>query len=156
MKLFWTQNENPNISDTLIDTNGIIIELEADDNDGSVLFNELLDYQETSKPVYKSGNVSIKKHLSGGYFISSNFSNKDDIGRPMAFMFFTQNKSKEKIISDLLFFCNLIQRSITNQDRVNIDKALSKDTNINNKQIVKFIAVAIAVLIIYMLWKKIS
>ena len=65
------------------------------------LFNKLLDYQETSKQVYRSGNVSIKKHLNGGYFISSNFSNKDDIGRPMAFMFFTQNETKEKIIKEL-------------------------------------------------------
>ena len=152
MKLFWTQNESPNKSDTLIDTNGTIIELEVDDNEGAVLFNKLLDYQETSKQVYRSGNVSIKKHLNGGYFISSNFSNKDDIGRPMAFMFFTQNETKEKIIKDLLFFSNLIQRNITDQDRVNIENALNK----NNKQIVKLIAAVIVILIIYMVWKKIS
>tara|TARA_R110002126_G_C10483197_1_gene502142 strand:- start:3239 stop:3709 length:471 start_codon:yes stop_codon:yes gene_type:complete len=156
MRIFWAQNEKPSIPDTLIDENGKIYKLGDEDYEGSSLFNKLLDYQTITKTVYQSGNLVIKRHLNKGFFISSNFSDKDDIGRPMAFMFYTENNTKESIISDLLFFSKLIKRTITNEDNRNIETEILKATKENNKKIVKLIAVIITALIIYMLWKKIS
>ncbi len=156
VRLFWTQNENPNIPNTLISTKGEIITLDKQENEGNELFNKLLDYQEASKTVYHSGNLFIKKYFEGGYFISSNFSEKDDSNRRMGFMFFTQNSKKEDVINDLLFFSKLIQRNLTDQDKASISKELSEDINRKKKQIVKLIIAVIAILTIYVIWKNLN
>lgn len=151
-RLFWIQNENPNTPNTLIDKKGTIISLDHSEDYGNELFNELLNYQETSKTVYSSGNLSIKKHTDGGVFISSNFLDKDDSERKMGFMFFTENTSKDEVIKDLLFFSGLVKRTLVDQDVQNINRNINK----KNNQIVKLIAAAIAILIIFMLWKKLG
>ncbi len=154
IRLFWTQNENPSLSNTVIDTNGTVLTFDKSNLTTVKLVNDLLDYQETSILLFQSSNLYIRKYPKGGIFISSNFSNKDDNGRKMAFMFYTQNKTKEMIIKDLLFFSNLIQRNLTEEDNVNINKVLSKETTKNYKQILILIAAAIAIITIYMLWKN--
>ncbi len=151
-RLFWVQNENPSTPNTLIDTKGTIITLDRSEDEGYELFDELLDYQETSKTVFYSGNLSLKKHPDGGIFISSNFLDKDDSGRKMGFMFFTKNNAKNEVIKDLLFFSGLVKRKLVDQDIENINKNINR--NKNKKQIVILIAAAIAILIIYMVWNN--
>lgn len=149
-RLFWIQNNNPNTPNTLIDTKGTIITLDRTEEEGYELFNELLDYQETSKMIFRSGNLSLKKHPDGGIFISSNFLDKDDSGRKMGFMFFTTNTTKNEVIKDLLFYSGLVKRTLEDQDIEN----LNRNINNKNKQIVILIAAAITILLIYMIWKN--
>lgn len=157
VKIFWAQNQNPNLPNTLINYKGEIFELNKDEIIGQELFDELLHYQELSIPLYDLGNLKIKKYNEGGYFISSNFIEEDDLNRKLGFMFFTQNTKKSEVISDLCFFSNQIKRSLTNEDITNIDKGLGKELNKANKQIIKLIAAAVVVvLLIYAIWKEIS
>lgn len=156
IRLFWTQNKNPSLSNTVINADGEVMTYDKSNKHTAKLVNDLLDYQETSILKFQKDNLYIREYPKGGIFISSNFSNKDDKGRKMAFMFFTQNTKKEGVIDDLLFFSGLVNRTLKSQDIGNINKELSKRINKENKQIIKLIAVAIAIVIIYMLWKKLS
>ena len=151
-RLFWIQNENPNIPNTIIDKEGKKISLDRSEDYGNELFNELLNYQETFKTIYNSKNLSIKRQKNGGIFISSNFLEKDDSGRRMGFMFFTKETSKKNIINDLLFFSNQVKRTLADQDLNEIER----NTDNNNGQILKLIATAIAILLIYIVWKNLN
>jgi hypothetical protein len=151
-RLFWIQNENPNIPNTIIDNEGKKISLHRSEDDGNKLFNELLNYQETFKTIYSSQNLSIKKRNNGGIFISSNFLEKDESGRRMGFMFFTEQASKKNIINDLLFFSGQVKRTLADQDLNDINRTFDN----NNKEIIKLIAAAIAILLIYIVWKELN
>ncbi len=152
-RLFWTQTKNPDTPNTLINSNGSIITLDRFEDNGYALFNELLGYQETSKTVYRSGNLILKKHPDGGVYISSNFSDKDEAGRTIGFMFFTKNTTKSEVIKDLLFFSGLVKKSLSDQDIKNIKRNIQW----SNKQINGLVLAAIiTILIIYMLWRKLN
>lgn len=156
VKIFWVQNENPNASNTLINNKGETFELNKDEIIGQELFDELLNYQELSTPLYHLGNLKIKKYGEGGYFISSNFIEEDDLDRKLGFMFFTQNTKKSEVISDLFFFSNQIKLNLTNDDANNIDKELDKEFKKTKKQIIKLITAVLMVLLIYVIWREIS
>lgn len=156
IKLFWTQNENPSLLNTVIDPNGEVIPFDSANEICVKIVDDLLNYQESSILKFQKSNLYIREYPKGGVFISSNFLEKDDKGRTMAFMFFTQKTKKEDVIEDLLFFSRLVNRTLKSQDIGSINKELSKGIKKKNNQIVKLIAVAIAMIIIYMLWKKLS
>jgi hypothetical protein len=153
-RLFWTQNENPNVPNTFITTDGEILTLDQDENEGADLFSELISYQESSMKIYKSRNLLISKHPIKGFFISSNFSEKDDFDRNMGFMFFTEHTDRKDVISDLLFFSNIVSRNLTDKDLTDLNRKLPHDSN--RKQILKLIIAAIAVLTAYLIWKQIN
>lgn len=151
-RLFWTQNENPSIPNTLITPDGEILKLDREENEGSDLFEELLQYQESSFKIFESGNLLIKKHATKGYFISSNFFEKDDSDRNMGFMFFTENTEKNLVIADLLFFSNKIRRSLTDKDLQNINEKIPY--RLANEKILIIIIAIIAILTIYIIWDQ--
>jgi hypothetical protein len=104
--------------------------------------------------IYKSRNLLISKHPIKGFFISSNFSEKDDFDRNMGFMFFTEHTDRKDVISDLLFFSNIVSRNLTDKDLTDLNRKLPHDSN--RKQILKLIIAAIAVLTAYLIWKQIN
>jgi hypothetical protein len=152
-KLFWTQNKKTSLSNTVITSNGDILPFDKSNDITVQIVDDLLEFQEISKLKYQGNNLYIRKHPKKGYFISSNFSNKDDNGRKMAFMFFTQNTKSKEVLQDLVFFSGLINRNLQEKDIVIMENELNTK---NKKSVFTLIAIFVVVLSIYMLWKKMS
>ena len=155
-RLFWAQNENPNTPNTLINERGSVFLMGQQENKAQDLFDSLLNHQNISKKRYQEGNLLIKKHPKGGFFISSNFLERDEANRQMGFMFFTPNTSRDEVIADLYFFSDIIKRSLTESDKATIYKELNVKSPFISKGIIALIAVAVSIIIIYILWKILS
>ena len=155
-RLFWAQNENPNTPNTLINERGSVFLMGQQENKAQDLFDSLLNHQNISKKRYQEGNLLIKKHPKGGFFISSNFLERDEANRQMGFMFFTPNTSRDEVIADLYFFSDIIKRSLTESDKATIYKELNVKSPFISKGIIALIAVVVSIIIIYILWKILS
>ena len=155
-RLFWAQNENPNTPNTLINDRGSVFLMGQQENKAQDLFDSLLNHQNISKKRYQEGNLLIKKHPKGGFFISSNFIERDEANRQMGFMFFTPNTGRDEVIADLYFFSDIINRSLTETDKTTIYNELNVKSPFISKGIIALIAVAVSIIIIYILWKKLN
>lgn len=158
-RLFWAQNENPNTPNTLINETGAVFAMgQQQDGEAQDLFDSLLSLQDTSKKVYQEGNLLIKKHPQGGFFISSNFTERDEANRQMGFMFFTPKTTGDGVLADLYFFSNRIKRNLTEADKVNIQKELESESPAISKGIIIALAIVLIIIVIiiitYTLWRE--
>lgn len=159
-KILWTQNEKSSIPSTIINSEGELISVNALRDGGFELFDELLDYQKSSIDLFVENNLVIKRnvqkgiipkfHKTIGYFISSAYENKDDIGRLMPFMFFIQSKDVEEIVKNLEAFSAKINRKLFVSDVENIKKHIKKHKS--KKKIKIIIGVVFLIIIFYKLW----
>lgn len=156
-KILWTQNEKPSIPNTIINSKGLIITVDALRDGGFELFDELFDYQESSIEVFTEKKLVIKKNLHKGiipktigYFISSVYDNKDDVGRLMPFMFYIESKNVEEIIENLEVFSSKINRKLFVSDVESIRRYLNKHRI--KKKVKTIIGVILLIIILYKLW----
>ena len=156
IKLFWTQNKNSSLSNTVIDSDGEVLPYDKSNEVTVKIVDDLLEYQEISLLKFQGNNLYIRINPNGGTFISSNFSNKDDSGRKMAFMFFSENTNSKEVIQDLKFFSGLINRNLQEEDLIKIKNELTSNNKKSKKSMFTLIAIFVVVILIYMLWKKMS
>ncbi|WP_426092362.1 hypothetical protein [Flavobacterium sp. DSR3-2] len=158
-KILWSQNENPTVPNTIIDTEGKIIKI-GDLRGGSFeLFDELLDYQKLCIDVFIENNLVIKRNVQKGvvpktvgYFISSVFENKDDVGRLIPFMFYIESKDTEEIIKVLRAFSSKISRTLFVSDLENIKLHINR--NRIKKKVKTIIGIIFIIITLYILWIK--
>lgn len=159
-KILWAQNEKSSIPNTIINSEGDVISVDALRDGGFELFDELFDYQKSSIEIFSENNLVIKRNVQKriisktiGYFISSAYENKDDVGRLMPFMFYIESKKVEEIVENLEAFSSKIDRKIFLSDIDNIKKHIK--THRIKKKIKTIIGVVLATIILYKIWIKI-
>jgi hypothetical protein len=156
-KILWAQNEKSSIANTIINSEGEVISVDALRDGGFELFDELFDYQKSSIEIFMENNLIIKRNIkkgivskTKGYFISSVYDNKDDVGRLMPFMFFIESKDGEEIIKNLEAFSAKINRKLLAYDveniRINIKRQKIK------KKIKTIVGIVLLIIILYKLW----
>lgn len=156
-KILWTQNEKSSIPNTIINSEGKVISVDALRDGGFELFDELFDYQKFSTEIFTKNNLVIKRNIkkgiiskTKGYFISSVYDNEDDIGRLMPFMFFIESKDVEEIVKNLEAFSAKINRKLFVSDVENIKKKIKR--NRNKKKIKIIVGLVMVIILLYKLW----
>lgn len=157
-KILWTQTEKPSIPNTILNSDGEVITVDALRDGGFELFDELLDYQKSSIELFTENNLVIKINSQKGiiskktigYFISSAYDNKDDVGRLLPFMFYIESKDINEIVQNLETFSTKINRKLFDSDIVNIKYQIKK--NRIKKKIEIIIGAILVIIILYKLW----
>jgi hypothetical protein len=156
-KILWAQNEKPSIPNTIINSDGDVITVDAIRDGGFELFDELFDYQKSSTVFFTENNLVIKRNVQNGiisktkgYFISSAYDNKDDVGRLMPYMFYIESKDVDEIVKNLKAFSDKIHRNLFDSDIKNIKEQINRHNL--KKKIKKIIGVILLIICGYKLW----
>lgn len=157
-KILWTQTEKPSIPNTILNSDGEVITVDALRDGGFELFDELLDYQKSSIELFSENNLVIKINSQKGiiskktigYFISSVYDNEDDVGRLLPFMFYIESKDINEIVQNLETFSTKIHRKLFDSDIENIKHQIK--INRIKKKIKIIIGVILLIIILCKLW----
>lgn len=157
-KILWTQTEKPSIPNTILNSDGEVITVDALRDGGFELFDELLDYQKSSIELFSENNLVIKINSQKGiiskktigYFISSVYDNEDDVGRLLPFMFYIESKDINEIVQNLETFSTKIHRKLFDSDIENIKHQIK--INRIKKNIKIIIGVILLIIILCKLW----
>ena len=158
MKKMWTKTEKPSIPNTILNSDGEVITVDALRDGGFELFDELLDYQKSSIELFSENNLVIKINSQKGiiskktigYFISSVYDNEDDVGRLLPFMFYIESKDINEIVQNLETFSTKIHRKLFDSDIENIKHQIK--INRIKKKIKIIIGVILLIIILCKLW----
>jgi hypothetical protein len=157
-KILWAQNEKSSIPNTIINSEGEVISVDALRDGGFELFDELFDYQKSSIEFFTENNLVIKINSQKGiiskktigYFISSVYDNEDDVGRLLPFMFYIESKDINEIVQNLETFSTKIHRKLFDSDIENIMHQIK--INRIKKKIKIIIGVILLIIILCKLW----
>lgn len=182
IKILWTQNKNPSTPSSIINSEGKLISIDSSSVEGFDLFDKLLQYEKSCTQVFAGGNLVIKeyqKKVKGllkkseiiGCFISSVYTEKDDFGRLMPFMYYTDIVKSDEIILDLKNYSKKINKTMHENDiniiKIYIEKGVDgvndyypeegsnkKNEGRNFKKKTLVIVGTILIILIYILWIK--
>lgn len=120
MKIFWTQNQNPNEPSTLI-INGAMDQYKGlpEQEEAMAKLNELKEWgcdpaitedRGEGKKFNPWFNMAIK--AGEGIVIRSCFKNKDDVGNLIPYMYFSSKASAKSAIEDLKQYSSMVNRTL--------------------------------------------
>lgn len=120
MKIFWTQNQNPNVPSTII-VDGVMDSFKdlPEQNMAMTKFNELRSWGcDPAVSENRGDNKKFKNWFSlsirqnEGIFIRSCFKTKDDAGRLMPYMYYSSSPLIEEAIEDLKKYSSMVQKEL--------------------------------------------
>lgn len=156
-KILWTQNENPSIPNTIVNSEGNVISVDAVRDGGFELFDELLEYQKSGVDVLLKNNLVVKRNKQKGvtsetigYFIKSVYDNKDNKGRLMPFMFYIESRDPKEVLEVLETCSTKLNRKLFNSDLHNIELVIKK--NKFKKKIIVTIVIILMIIILFKIW----
>lgn len=120
MKIFWTQNQNPNEPNTLI-IDGAMDQYKGlpEQEEAMAKLNELKEWgcdpaitedRGEGKKFNPWFNMAIK--AGEGIIIRSCFKNKDDVGILIPYMYFSSKASAKSAIEDLKQYSSMVNRTL--------------------------------------------
>lgn len=120
MKIFWTQNQNPNEPNTLI-IDGAMDQYKGlpEQEEAMAKLNELKEWgcdpaitedRGEGKKFNPWFNMAIK--AGEGIIIRSCFKNKDDAGNLIPYMYFSSKASAKSAIEDLKQYSSMVNRAL--------------------------------------------
>lgn len=120
MKIFWTQNQNPNVPSTII-IDGVMDSFRdlPEQNMAMTKFNDLRSWGcDPAVSENRGENKKFKNWFSlairpnEGIYIRSCFKTKDDAGRLMPYMYYSSSSSIEDSIVDLKKYSSMVQKEL--------------------------------------------
>ncbi|MDO4526087.1 MAG: hypothetical protein Q4B61_12245 [Bacteroidales bacterium] len=146
--IFWTQNESPLIPNTLI-IDGTRSEFEGNklQNEAMKILGSTSDWKVID---YVNSSLKVKFKDDEGYLISSCFTDVDEAGRPMPFMFYSNATDFLSVVDELRDHFKHLNRTYnwSELDRANCDRIISDIEKHKRKaRITKWIEVVVLILI---------
>lgn len=149
MKIFWTQNQNPNEPSTLI-IDGAMDQYKGlpEQEEAMAKLNELKEWgcdpavtedRGEGKKFNPWFNMAIK--AGEGIVIRSCFNTKDDAGNMIPYIFFSSNLSTESAIEDLKQYSSMLNRSL---DTDEISMAVDEIRKYPKKQLITILLIMAA------------
>lgn len=111
-KILWVQSNTSLKPDTIVNNKGDIMNFDEDYFSCKKSFDRILFFEDTLKEVYKKENVVAKSNRVNDFFFTSSFIEKDDIGRRIVYMFYTNYSSSDEIIENFMFFLKIVDKTI--------------------------------------------